>query len=505
MSKSKTIILTLTILFVVISGVGIWFYSTKDQREFSKVAYVEYCASCHGDGMSGARDGLDLFSTALIYGDDTESLINSIQTLPVHGDIAWVDDFPETGIKALALSISERRQQYPSISDSYQFSFSPKTIESTYHRFKVERFSELKHRPYSIAPMPDGRNLVSEKLRGLSVVDTAGNQSKLIEGTPEIFDKFFSADGAYVGWRHALEVALHPDYANNGWIYFSFADRCQLSCGSAIPQSMVKVVRGRIVENKWKDEETIWSVDKEHYTVVPDALAGGRLAFDKDNFLYVTVGGKSFYKNLHDMDTPYGKVHRVKDNGVVPNDNPFWLSENERDPSSTRNTVYSYGHRALQGLTEHPISGKIWSTEMGPRGGDEVNRIVKNGNFGWPLYTNGLDYDSTEIEIGADLGLDFPIEETVLPVVDFTPAPALSNLSFYHGEKFSDWHGDMLIGSLKAMSIYRLRITDGVLVEKETIATQIGRIRDIEIGADGLVYVAIEHGDNGSILRLVPI
>ena len=141
---------------------------------------------------------------------------------------------------------------------------------------------------------------------------------------------------------------------------------------------------------------------------------------------------------------------------------------------------------------------------MGPRGGDEVNRIVGGGNFGWPLYTNGLDYDSNNVQIGKDLGLQFPVEETVLPVVDFTPAPALSNLTFYSGDVFGDWEGDILVGSLKAMTVYRLRIRDGALEKIETLAKNVGRVRDIETGADGLVYIAIEHGETGSILRLIP-
>jgi len=141
---------------------------------------------------------------------------------------------------------------------------------------------------------------------------------------------------------------------------------------------------------------------------------------------------------------------------------------------------------------------------MGPRGGDEVNKIVSGGNYGWPLYTYGLDYDATEVSIGRDLGLDFPIEDTILPVVDFTPAPALSNLTFHNGDRFPGWKNDILIGSLKAQTLYRLRIEDGQLLEQEKLVTKLGRIRDVEMGADGVVYVALEHGDTGSIVRLVP-
>ena len=307
-----------------------------------------------------------------------------------------------------------------------------------------------------------------------------------------------------MGWGQFLDVALHPQYEDNGWIYLSFTDRCPFNCGSPIPQTMVKVIRGRIKGGNWVDEETIWSVDRDYYTVVPDGVAGGRLAFDKAGHLYITVGGKAAYGNLHIMDTPYGKIHRVREDGAVPEDNPFWVPADQREDSSTRHTVWSYGHRTTQGLEAHPLNGEIWSTEMGPRGGDEVNLISKGGNYGWPLYTNGLDYDSTEVSIGKDLGLEFPESATVAPIVDFTPAPAISNLTIHHGQRFPGWRNDLLVGSLKAMAIYRLRIEDGVLIEKETLAKELGRIRDVAMGADGLVYIAVEHGDVGSILRLVP-
>ena len=161
------------------------------------------------------------------------------------------------------------------------------------------------------------------------------------------------------------------------------------------------------------------------------------------------------------MDAPTGKIHRVRQDGTVPEDNPFWVPDAERDPTSTRHTVYSYGHRTAQGLEIEPRTGRLWSTEMGPRGENEINLIESGGNYGWPLYTNGLDYDGEPVTIGTDLGLDFPVEETVLPVVDYTPAPAISSFAFHRGSAFPDWAGDMLVGTLKAQTLYRVRIRDG--------------------------------------------
>ena len=130
-----------------------------------------------------------------------------------------------------------------------------------------------------------------------------------------------------------------------------------------------------------------------------------RLAFDRRGYLYISIGGKNVYGKLHDLNTPFGKIHRVRDDGTVPKDNPFWVAPEERPEASTMHTVWSYGHRTGQGLDGHPSNGEIWNTEMGPRGGDEINHILKGQNYGWPLYTNGLAYNGKEVSIGKDLGL----------------------------------------------------------------------------------------------------
>ena len=506
MSLLRKTLVTLLILMLVAVILLYWFITTREQREYSFVTYQEQCANCHGDELQGTVNGTNLMEGKLQYGDSTDDLIISIsKNLDAHSPIEWFENATPVNRKAMALYVSERKQRFPSIKSSYKKAVSEREISSKHYRFKVEVFSELASRPYAIAPMKDGRVIVSEKVRGLSIVNKSGLQGDIIDGAPRAHQQFASVEGSYVGWGQLLDVALHPYSGSNGWIYVSFADRCQLDCGSLVPQSMVKVVRGRIVDNRWTDEELIWSVHKDYYTVVPDGVAAGRLAFDRAGFLYITVGGKAPYKHLHNMDTPYGKIHRVRDDGTVPEDNPYWLPTAERESSSTRHTVWSYGHRTTQGLDNHPLTGDIWSTEMGPRGGDEINKIIGGENYGWPLYTNALDYDSDEVSIGKDLGLDFALEDTVLPVVDFTPAPAISNFTFHKGNRFPDWNDDLLVGSLKAMTLYRVRIKSDGSSEIESLASDLGRIRDVAMGYDGLVYIAIEHDDKGSIVRLVPL
>ena len=498
---TKVLLVLLTLAVTTFLGVQ-WFLSTYDDREPSRVAFNEHCAGCHGLGLEGTPSGGALVGHALKHGETSPELMVSIAEQ--HQDLP--QELSPSMVRALSLYIIESRQKLPTIAESHKYKIPDDIVQSQHHAFTVERVAELASGPYAMEPLPDGRWLVSEKVRGLSVISVDGEQGPLVGGTPEIYSEIIHLSrGGYVGIGQMLDVELHPDYATNGWVYFSHADRCQLSCGTPWPRSMVRVVRGRLVENRWEDQEVVWSVHKDNYTVVPDGVAGGRLAFDGVGDLYVTVGGKSTYDNLHVMDTPYGKIHRARGDGGVPTDNPFWKSEQERTESSARNTVWSYGHRTTQGLSTDPRTGLIWASEMGPRGGDEINKIQRGGNYGWPLYTNGLDYDGEPVSIGIDLGLDFPLTETIAPVVDFTPAPSLSNFTFHEGERFPGWENDLLVGSLRAQTLFRVRIEDDQVLELERLLTHLGRIRDVEMGVDGLVYILLEHGKDGSIIRLVPV
>ena len=505
MSLGIRVSLALLALLLAGGGAGAWFYKTRDAREPSRLAYAEHCAQCHGPALEGTELGPALVDAPLQHGSDTDALIAIISSgLPERGMPAWQGVLSDKLVKGLALYVSERRQQFPSIEASFDVAIPDGIVTSQHHDFRVETVATFATRPYSIAPLPNGRVLVTEKIRGLSIIEPDGTQSPLIANTPRVYEEIAYAGGGYVGYGMLFDVALDPAYAHNGWIYLSHTDRCQLDCGSMVPISMVRVVRGRIRDGRWVDEEVIWASDQRWYNVVPDRVAAARLALHPEGDLFLTIGGKAPYDLLHVMDAPTGKIHRVRQDGTVPEDNPFWVPDAERDPTSTRHTVYSYGHRTAQGLEIEPGTGHLWSTEMGPRGGDEINLIESGGNYGWPLYTNGLDYDGEPVTIGTDLGLDFPVEETVLPVVDYTPAPAISSFAFHRGSAFPDWAGDMLVGTLKAQTLYRVRIRDGRRVEEEKLLTGLARIRDVDVADDGTVYLLLEHGREGSLVRMTP-
>ena len=487
----------------LVCGVGCaaWWLARREAREPSKLAFAEHCASCHGEALQGGALGPPLVGTELQNGDSTEALIFAIGAgYPERGMPGFGKVLPPELVKGLALFVSEQRQGFGTTSESWVSRIPTGPQRARDHDFRVEPVASLESRPYSIAPLPDGRILVTETVRGLSIIDTNGSQGPLIADTPEVFEPILTVENNYLMMGILLDVALHPDFDENGWVYLSHTHRCQLDCGSVVPISMVQVVRGRIREGRWVDQEVIWSVPPDLHTVVPDTVAAGRLAFDRSGHVYVTIGGKATYDWVQWLDKPTGKIHRVRDDGSVPSDNPF----RPEDEVSTAHTVWSYGHRTPQGLASHPGTGEIWGTEMGPRGGDEVNLIVRGGNYGWPMFTNGLDYDGEPITIGEDLGLDLALEDTIQPVVDFTPAPAISSFEFYRGTAFPAWEHDLIVGSLRARTLYRLRIQDGKLVDQEKLISGLARIRDVEIGADGLVYLLLEHGEVGTIVRLVP-
>ena len=506
LKRWQKILLTLFLLLAALVAYGIWYFETRNAREPSRLAFQEYCASCHGTDLKGSDKAPSLIGRELSLLANHQALMAAISG---QGDMAaahdWREKLSPEMIKAVALYIGERQQAYFPTAASYTFRQQARgPMTSQHHDFAVEQLAALPSRPYGLTALPDGRLIVAEKTRGLSLIESDGQLGAPLTGTPRVWDTILSVQGAWLNLGIMLDVALHPDYQKNGWVYTSHTDRCWLDCGSIVPVTMVRVVRGRIKDNAWVDQEVIWSVHRDHYTPVPDGVAAGRLAFDKDNHLYISIGGKNTYDKLHQLDTPFGKIHRVRDDGSVPRDNPYFIEANKRAEASTRHTVWSIGHRTGQGLAGHPISGAIWNSEMGPRGGDEMNLIEGGGNYGWPLYTNGLNYNGEYISIGDDLGLDFAIEETVLPIVDFTPAPALSNLTFYQGEAFPDWNGDALIGSLKAGTLYRVRVENNAPSEVERLLVNFGRIRDIAVGPEGDVYVALEHNENGSIWRLSP-
>lgn len=346
--------------------------------------------------------------------------------------------------------------------------------------------------PWSIAFLPGGEMLVTEKPGRLRIVRNGVLQPEPIAGTPEV---------RYLGQGGLLDVVLHPDYESNRLIYLSFSKPNE--DGS---QGTTAVVRGRFEGNRLKDVEEIfeakaWSVTGGHY--------GSRMAFDAQGYLFITVGDRqappamktAYLHAAQDLTNHQGTVIRLHDDGGVPADNPF-VGQADALPE-----IWSYGHRSPQGLAIHPETGDIFQSEHGPQGGDELNLILQGRNYGWPVIGYGTNYGGTRLFSTREVeGMEQPLQH-------FTPSIAPSGLMVYTGDRFPEWKNSIFIGGMADPQVARLPLVsdgEGVYVgrmERPPLMIGFGRIRAITQGLDGLIYIAIDDRRGGgltSIVRLEP-
>lgn len=353
--------------------------------------------------------------------------------------------------------------------------------------------------PWAVDFLPEGTMLVTERpgrVRTHTTGRAGGKLSEAIFKTPEVRNR---------GQGGLMDVAVHPGYDKNGWIYLSYAD-AQARGGRS--GGMTKIVRGRIKDGSWTDQQTIFEAKAEHY-VPTDIHFGNRIAFlatpstpqDNRYWLFFGIGERGLMEMAQDRGRPNGKVHRVWDDGKIPEDNPF---VNERGSYAT---IWSFGHRNPQGLV-FGLDGRLWETEHGPRGGDELNEVLKGRNYGWPLVSFGINYDGRPFKTpwpAAELA-DGGDDDIVMPVDRWMPSVASCGLDVVKpgpaGEAFPMWKGDLMSGGLAGESVDRIRVQDGKVVEREEIVHGVGRVRDVVTGPDGSVYIVLNGPDK--VIRLVP-
>ncbi len=344
------------------------------------------------------------------------------------------------------------------------------------HDFRIEQVAKLVS-PYAFVFLPDGRALVTETAGTLRYVGADGLAPEVVRGIP-IDTPLNGAAG-----RRILNIALHPDYARNGWVYLTIAE----------PDPPSRAVRMRLVRGKIKDAR--WTQHQVLFESLTGESSTARLAFDRDGYLFMTLG---FSGNIYvgpPEDAPSlnladanGKVLRMHDDGRAPADNPFV------DVPGALKQVWSYGHRQSLGLA-FDAAGVLWESENGARGGDEMNVIRKGANYGWPVVTWGHRYDSVPRRAMPEMD---GVEQ---PVVSWAPSPAVSAIAFYEGTAFPRWKGNLFVGSLKNRALYRIVLKEGRAVLQEEVLRGIDRIRDVGVGPDGGLYLLT---DGGLFLRLSP-
>lgn len=328
--------------------------------------------------------------------------------------------------------------------------------------------------PWGMAFLPSGDILVTEREGRLRIIRKGVLDASPIAGLPE--NIFVSGQGGL------LDVSVHPNFKDNQLIYISYAGQNQDGAGT-------EVARGRLEGNELKDLEIIFKVSPKtagahHY--------GSRLLFLPDNTLLITTGDRYFMmKEAQNLDNHLGTVIRINDDGSIPEDNPF-VKKEQAQPE-----IYSYGHRNIQGIALRPSDQAIWMHEHGPKGGDEVNIIRAGLNYGWPEITYGIDYS------GAIISDKTAAPEMEQPVIYWTPSIAPCGMAFYDGDKFPEWQGDLFVGALAGTHLRRLELEGNEVVEQEVLLEDYGRIRDVENGPDGYLYILIDDLD-GSLVKLEP-
>jgi len=430
--------------------------------------YTENCASCHGDKMQGAQ-APSMLDDIWINGGDDESLARSIRDgFPDRGMPAWGEKIADKEIRAMVIYMREQRALFASGQLEFTKPKDSVTAPSHLHDYQVNTWVGDLAEPWSLAFLPDGRALVTEKKRRLLVVKDGRVVGNPVSGLPAI------DTGGQAG---LYDVVLHPRYAENGWIYLSYSDLQTNSAGAKV--SMTRIIRGKLVGGAFAQQETIYQAPIEHYRPAGGVHFGGRIAFDPAGYLFFSIGERGQGKHAQDLALPNGKIHRVFDDGRVPADNPF-----AQDATAAR-TIWSYGHRNPQGMAFHPETGQLFDVEHGPRGGDELNLVVRGRNYGWPVISYGMNYDgSTLTELTAKEGME-------QPVTYWVPSLAVCGLNFYTGDEFPKWKNHLFIASLAAQELRRLEVVNGKTIYQEIIFKNLGRIRHVIGGPDGALYVLL--------------
>jgi glucose/arabinose dehydrogenase len=474
--------------------------------------YTERCAGCHGAGIEGGR-APSLFDDKWTRAADDEGVRQII-----HDGVAGTEMVPFAGAltdQQIWQLVGYIRTQAETLKGKPTYVADPdgQVVKSEKQTVKIEVVARDLETPWGLAFLPDGRLLITERPGRLRIVEKGKLLPEPVKGTPKVWEK---QDGGL------LDVEVHPQYARNGWIYLSYSEtvpgyvapppaadtaaapapaagappqgRGRGRGGPPDPPSMTVIVRGKINKNnEWTDQQVIFRGAPEIYSST-NAHYGSRFTFDKQGHLFYTLGEKNNPALAQDLSSPLGKIHRVNDDGSVPKDNPMV------GKSGALPTIWSYGHRNPQGLAWDP-AGKLWESEHGPQGGDEINVIEPGHNYGWGVITMGVDPRVTE---RTHEGMEQPI-------VYYTPTIAPSGIVFYTGTKYPGWKNNLFVSALAGQQLRRLEVSGTKVTHQEQVINQFGRVHDVIIGPDGYLYITLQlpgqslsQSTPGMVARLVP-
>ena len=460
--------------------------------------WTNNCASCHGAKGEGVAP-TKTFLTRELFGQEHDKPFNdAIRGNAAHKGKEFVTSLADKEVWGLVVHIRELQSRALRKEEG-----SPKAKDGVYASkhaaYQIERVvTDGLEIPWAVEFLPDGRMLVTERpgtLRVHSTGKSGGTLSEAVAGLPKIL---------HMGQGGLMDVALHPEFASNGWIYLGYADAKDPESGRGA--NMTRIVRGHLkdVDGKptWTDNQDIWKADEKHY-LASGLHFGNRIVFQKAPagaksayYVYWSIGERGNGAHAQDLTRPNGKVHRLFDDGQVPDDNPFV------GKADAVKSIWSYGHRNPQGLV-FDLAGNLWDTEHGPRGGDELNLVQKGGNYGWPVVAFSINYSGEALTTPWTADGKAPDGATiVMPTYRWLPSIAACGLDVVQGDAFPAWKGDLVAGGLAGAVVDRVRIKDGKMVETEELIQGIGRVRDVRTAPDGTIYVVLNDPDH--VIRLAP-
>lgn len=458
------------------SGLFLLSYVTTVFGQQTETVYKTYCGGCHGARLEG-NSAPTLIKNKWQHGATYNAIFRNIKFgIPKTEMKGWGGVLKDNQISSLANFIISSQK-----APSKKAASIPSKIKSQDYILKVEKLdSGHTSTPWAIEFVNSKQALISEKVGRLRWLIDGKLDTAAIQGLPATHTK--SATGGF------MDIALDRRYRENGWIYLAYSHATGDLQDRNAP-GMTRIIRGKIKEHQWTEQQTLFEVPDSLFVVRGDRW-GCRFLFDKAGYLYFTIGDMGKAAASQDLAKPTGKVYRINPDGSIPKDNPFV------DSAGALRAIFTIGNRNVQGIAQHPVTGAIWATEHGPRGGDELNILKKGANYGWPLVTYGIDYSGKSVSEKTD---QEGLEE---PVVQWTPSIAVSPAEFITSPLFTKWKNNLLVGALAFEELRRLVIVNDKVTRQELLLKGWGRVRDIKTAPDGSLYVLLNKPD--MILRLTP-
>ncbi len=444
--------------------------------------YQIYCMGCHGAHLTGTPAGSSLLVESLRHGNGRDGILNVIREgISNTTMVAWENDLNEAELHALTDYILEARVSQGARQTNEKLI----TVATQDYTLKIEKLvTEGMELPWALEFVDENRALVTGNKGQLYWIVNGELDPKKIRGLPFVYGSDM--------FGGMMDLALDPNYEKNGWVYFAYSHNPRQTIDQTSP-AMTKLVRGRINHYQWEDEQPIFEAT-DSILVSGGMRWGSRLLFDKEGFLYFTIGDmQQSIQSGNNPQLPHraeGKIFRFHPDGGVPKDNPFFGKEGKLPG------IYAWGTRNVQGLAQHPETGELFFTDHGPKGGDELNLLKKAGNYGWPEITYGVNYDGSTI---TDQTHKEGMEQ---PITYWTPSIAICAAEFVTGDLFSKWKHNLLVTALKDQEIRRLVLKGEEVLSQEVILKGMGRVRDVKVGPDGALYVLTNSPD--ALLRVSP-